>query len=79
MFYVLDFCNKNQSKLIYSGSSTKFGNEGNSISESPYAWSKFVNTEFLKNYANWYGLKYAITYFYNVYGKEKFQMVYIQH
>ena len=30
-----------------------------------------MNTEFLKQYAKWYKLKYAITYFYNVYGKKE--------
>ncbi|MBP9754866.1 MAG: NAD-dependent epimerase/dehydratase family protein, partial [Phenylobacterium sp.] len=34
----------------------------------PYAWTKATNTEMVRNYGDWYGLKYAITYFYNVYG-----------
>ncbi len=38
---------------------------------SPYAWSKKYNTEFLKQYAKWTKLNYAITYFYNVYGKKE--------
>jgi UDP-glucose 4-epimerase len=36
--------------------------------QSPYAWTKASNTEFVQNYGAWYGLPYAITYFYNVYG-----------
>lgn len=65
---VIDFCLKNKCKLIYAGSSTKFGDGGLARDESPYAWTKAVNTELVKNYGKWYGLKYAITYFYNAYG-----------
>ncbi|MEN9561756.1 MAG: hypothetical protein RIQ56_1029, partial [Candidatus Parcubacteria bacterium] len=36
---------------------------------SPYTWTKASNTELVRNYANWYGLTFAITYFYNVYGE----------
>ena len=35
---------------------------------TPYAWTKAANTELVKNYAAWYQLPFAITYFYNVYG-----------
>ena len=68
IYHVLNFCKINSSKLIYSGSSTKFGDGGSSKNSSPYSWSKYVNSELVKNYSEWYGLKYAITYFYNVYG-----------
>ena len=68
IFAVLEFCRKTKAKLVYAGSSTKFGDGGLGRSQSPYAWSKATNTELVKNYGNWYGLKYAITYFYNVYG-----------
>jgi UDP-glucose 4-epimerase len=68
IFAVLQFCVKNKSKLIYAGSSTKFGDSGLGRSQSPYAWSKASNTELVENYGNWFGIKYAITYFYNVYG-----------
>lgn len=54
-------------KLIYSGSSTKFSHNRDFF-ESPYSFSKRINTEMLVNYATWFKLKYAITYFYNVYG-----------
>ena len=54
-------------KLIYSGSSTKFSHNRDFF-ESPYSFSKRINTELLVNYAMWFKLKYAITYFYNVYG-----------
>ena len=67
-FPVLDFAKKNDAKIIYSGSSTKFSKGSIGKNMSPYAWSKSTNTDFLKNYAQWYDLKYAITYFYNTYG-----------
>ena len=35
---------------------------------SPYAWTKSTNTKHLINYARWFGLNYAIVYFYNAYG-----------
>ncbi len=66
---VLEFWRKQKSKLIYAGSSTKFADGGMGRNQSPYAFTKAVNTELVSNYADWYGLKYAITYFYNVYGK----------
>ena len=68
IFAVLEFCRKTKAKLIYAGSSTKFGDGGLGRSQSPYAWAKATNTELVKNYGNWYGVSYAITYFYNVYG-----------
>ena len=55
-------------KLVYAGSSTKFADGGLARVATPYAWTKAANTELIKNYGTWYGLPYAITYFYNVYG-----------
>jgi UDP-glucose 4-epimerase len=55
-------------KLVYAGSSTKFGDGGLGRDQSPYAWTKASNSELVRNYAAWYALPYAITYFYNVYG-----------
>ena len=56
-------------KIIYSGSSTKFADRNDKdYVMSPYAWSKVKNTELVKMYAEWFGIDYAITYFYNVYG-----------
>lgn len=60
---VLEYCRKNKVRLIYAGSSTKFGD-----AESPYSWFKAQNTELIKKYGEWFGLDYAICYFYNVYG-----------
>lgn len=67
-FEVLEFVRKTGAKLIYAGSSTKFGDGGISRNTSPYAWTKASNTELVINYGIWYGINYAITYFYNVYG-----------
>lgn len=67
-FAVLEFCRKTGAKIVYAGSSTKFSDGGEGRDQSPYAWSKATNTELVKNYGEWFGLSYAITYFYNVYG-----------
>jgi len=67
-FGVVEFWRKRGGKLVYAGSSTKFGDGGLNRDQSPYAWTKATNTELVKNYNAWYGMPYAITYFYNVYG-----------
>lgn len=69
---VLEFCRKKGVKLVYAGSSTKFadtredGVAGRDL--SPYTWAKAANTELVVDYSHWYGLRYAISYFFNVYG-----------
>lgn len=65
---VLEYWRKRKVKLVYAGSSTKFADGGLGRDQSPYAWTKAANTELVKNYGDWFGLPYAITYFYNVYG-----------
>ncbi|MDD5032413.1 MAG: NAD-dependent epimerase/dehydratase family protein [Patescibacteria group bacterium] len=65
---VLEFCRKNNIKLVYAGSSTKFGDNIGGPTESPYAWSKANNTELVNNYGRWFNLPHVIVYFYNVYG-----------
>ena len=67
-FAVLEFCRKRGIKIVYAGSSTKFGDGGLGRDQSPYAWTKASNTELVRNYGHWFNLPYAITYFYNVYG-----------
>lgn len=67
-FGVVEFWRKRRPKLIYAGSSTKFADGGMGRDQSPYAFTKATNTELVSNYAEWYSLPYAITYFYNVYG-----------
>ena len=68
-FQVLEFIRYTKAKLVYAGSSTKFGDIG--PDSSPYAFTKATNTQLVKNYADWYGIEYAITYFYNVYGNRE--------
>ena len=65
---VLEYCLKNNTKLIYSASSSKFGNNGEDENLSPYSWMKAKMVELIKNYNKWFNLKYQIVYFYNVYG-----------
>ncbi len=67
-FAVLEFCRRRNCKILYAGSSTKFADDGEGRDQSPYAWTKATNTELVKNYAQWFGVPYVITYFYNVYG-----------
>ncbi len=70
---VLEFVRKHKCKLLYAGSSTKYGDEGRNANASPYAWSKSSNTQLVKNYGEWFGIDYVITYFYNVYGPREIQ------
>ena len=68
---VLEFVKKTKAKLVYSGSSTKFGDNGVGSNASPFAWTKSSNTELVINYGTWFNIDYAITYFYNVYGENE--------
>lgn len=70
---VLEFVRKYKCKLLYAGSSTKYGDAGVNANASPYAWSKSSNTQLVKNYGEWFGIDYVITYFYNVYGPREIQ------
>ena len=65
---ILELCRKWGAKLIYSASSSKFGNGGKDENLSPYSWMKSKMVELIKNYGTWYGLNYEICYFFNVYG-----------
>ena len=71
IYQVLRFVKKHKAKLIYAGSSTKFGDDGTAKYSSPYAFTKSANTELVKTYCNWFDLDYAISYFYNVYGQRE--------
>lgn len=71
IFAVLEFVRRNGCKIVYAGSSTKFGDGGAGRSASPYAWTKASNTELVMNYGAWFDVPFAITYFYNVYGKRE--------
>lgn len=72
-FEVLEFVRKYKCKLLYAGSSTKYGDDGANANASPYAWSKSSNTQLVKNYGQWFGIDYVISYFYNVYGPREIQ------
>ncbi len=73
IFAVLEFVRRAGCKILYAGSSTKFGDGGLGRSASPYAWTKASNTELVENYGAWFNVPYAITYFYNVYGSREIQ------
>jgi UDP-glucose 4-epimerase len=70
-FGVMEFARATGCKVVYAGSSTKFGDGGLGRVASPYAWTKASNTELVMNYGDWFGVPYAITYFYNVYGERE--------
>lgn len=65
---IITFSAMHDARLVYAGSSSKFSNEGRDEHLNPYAWTKAKNVELIRNYSEWYGLDYVITYFYNVYG-----------
>ncbi|MEW2085650.1 NAD-dependent epimerase/dehydratase family protein [Streptomyces sp. NPDC005283] len=65
---VVDLCLQYGARLVYAGSSSKFGSRGDEENLSPYAWTKAKNVEYIRNVGDWYGLDHVITYFYNVYG-----------
>ena len=67
-FEVITFAATNKIKLIYSATSSMLGNRGKDEHLSPYSWSKSKNIELIKNFNKWFGLKYEIVFFYNVYG-----------
>ena len=67
-FAVINFAKDNKIKIIYSATSSALGNNGKDENLSPYAWAKTKNIELIKNYSKWFGLKYELLFFYNVYG-----------
>lgn len=73
-FEVLQFCRRHGCKIVYAGSSTKFGDGGLGRSQSPYGWTKASNTELVENFADWFGVPYAIVYFYNAYGPREIKI-----
>jgi len=68
-FAVVEYCRTRKvDKLVYAGSSTKFAIEGNGRHQSPYAFTKANNVDLINDYGAWYGVPYAICYFYNGFG-----------
>ncbi len=67
-YEVINFCLLNKIKIIYSATSASLGNYGLDQNLSPYAFTKSNNMNLIMNLNEWFGLKYEIIYFYNVYG-----------
>lgn len=68
-FAVAEFCRtRGVGKLVYAGSSTKFATEGDGRHQNPYSFTKATNVDLINDYGRWYGLPYAICYFYNGFG-----------
>ena len=65
---VLKFCLDYKIRLIYSATSASLGNHGKDKHLSPYAFTKAKNLELLNNLKKWFGFKFEVIYFYNVYG-----------
>ena len=65
-FRLLEACRKFNVPIVYAGSSTKLSYPGEL--HSPYAFFKSTVAKMFQGYGDWYGLKYNICYFYNVYG-----------
>ena len=68
---VFNFALKNKIRLIYSATSASLGNKGRDMNLSPYAFSKAKNLELLENLKKWFGFRYEVIYFYNVYGERQ--------
>lgn len=66
-FSVLEYAKKYNIPIVYAASSTRLAMEGEN--HSPYSFFKSFIVQLIKNYGDWYGLKYSICYFYNVYGE----------
>ncbi len=66
-FEVLEYAKEEQVPIIYAASSTRLALEGEN--HSPYTFFKALVVQMLKNYADWYGVRYSICYFFNVYGE----------
>lgn len=73
---VIQFWEKKRCKLVYAGSSTKFGDDGATRHTSPYARTKAENSELIREIGERKNLSYAIAYFYNVYGERERSGVY---
>jgi len=64
---VIEFCERNKTKLIYAGSSTKFS-LGTDYVHSPYSLTKKINSELISSRIDSARLNACIVYFYNVFG-----------
>jgi len=66
-FNILEYAKKHNIPIVYAASSTRLALEGEN--HSPYSFFKSIIVQLIKNYGEWYRLKYSICYFYNVYGE----------
>ena len=64
---VLEWARKNDVKVVYAGSSSKWHDPY----QSPYATSKYLGEELCNMYKRTYGLDVQIARFYNVYGEHE--------
>ena len=68
-FSVTEMCRARRvGKLVYAASSTRFAIEGDGRHQNPYSFTKATNVDLINDYGRWYGLPYAICYFYNAFG-----------
>jgi len=65
-YKLLRQCTNNNIPIVYAGSSTKLSFPGEL--GSPYALFKSTVSKLVEGFGKWFGLKYNICYFYNVYG-----------
>ena len=65
-FKLLEAAKRLNIPIVYAGSSTKLSYPGEL--HSPYAFFKSTIAKLLQGYGDWYGMKYNICYFYNVFG-----------
>ena len=72
---VIDFCLKNNIKLIYSATSASLGNKGKDKDLSPYAFTKSKNIEFLENLKKWFNFKYDVIFFIMFMAQNKLELV----
>jgi UDP-glucose 4-epimerase len=75
---VLEYCRRTGAKLIFSGSSSVFsGNElpaheeAHTHPRSPYSLQKLIGEQYIRLYAELYGLNYAILRYFSVYGERQ--------
>ncbi len=71
---VFKFCLDNKIKLLYSATSATLGKKGNDKNLSPYAFTKAKNLELLENLKQWFGFKFEVIFFYNVYGPKQIKV-----
>lgn len=65
-FNLINRCNQLNIPIVYAGSSTRLAEPGEL--HSPYAFFKSTVAKLIEGYSDWYGLRFNICYFYNVFG-----------